>query len=148
MIEESNMAAKRRDERARLARILDGVVDSILEAPEEEIDADLRAVGEDPEQAAMRARQLALDAAQQHRARRRERARQQFDDEQEALERRGYDLPGTPEARLALLVAAVRGKPWLADMLTVEHRGLRSLPDEDVVGYLRQLAELGVLDEL
>ena len=61
---------------------------------------------------------------------------------------RGYDLPATPEARFALLVAAVRGKPWLSDMLTVEHRDLRGLPDDDVVSYLRQLAELGVLDEL
>ncbi len=148
MIEESTMAAKRRDERAQLARLLDGVVDSILDAPEEEIDADLRALGEEPEQAAMHARQLALDAIQQHRTQRRERARQQFDGEQEPLERRGYDLPGTPEARLALLLAAVRGKPWLANMLTVEHRELRGLPDDDVVSYLRQLAELGVLDEL
>lgn len=147
MIEESKMASKR-DERAELARILSGVVNSILDAPEEEIDDDLRALGEDPEKAAMRARQLALDAVQQHRNRRLDRARQQFDDHQQALEAKGYDLPGTPEQRLALLVAAVRGKPWLSDMLTVEHRDLRSLPDDDVVSYLRQLAELGVLDEL
>ncbi len=148
MIEESNMSAKHRDERAELARILDGVVDSILEAPEEEIDGDLRALGEDPEKAAMRARQLALAAVQQHRTGRRESARRQFDDQQQALEAQSYDLPGTPELRFALLTAAVRGKPWLGDMLTVEHRQLRSLPDEDVISYLRQLAELGVLDEL
>ncbi len=148
MIEEIPMAGDRHDPLAALERILSGIVDSILDAPEEEIDDDLRAVGEDPEKAAMRARQLALDAVQQHRARRRESARRQFDDQQEALEARDYDLPGTAEERLALLASAVRGKPWLGDMLTVEHRQLRSLTDEDVVSYLRQLAELGVLDEL
>ncbi len=96
----------------------------------------------------MRARQLALDAIQQHRTGRLKGERQEFDDQQPALEARGYDLPGTPSERLDLLVAAVRGKPWLSDMLTVEHRDLRGLHDEDVVSYLRQLAELGVLDEL
>lgn len=142
------MASDRTSERRALDRLLDGIVDSILAAPEEEIDDDLRALGEDPEKAATRARQLALEAVMQHRARRRERARRRFDDEQQALEDRDYDLPETPAARLALLVAAVRGKPHLSGMLTVEHRDLRGLPDEDVVGYLRQLAELGVLDEL
>ena len=148
MIQETPMATDRSDERATLNHILGGIIDEILKAPEEEIDDDLRALGEDPEKAAMRARQLALDAVQQHRVQRREHARKQFDDEQEALESRGYDLPETPRARLNLLVAAVQGKPWLSDMLTVEHRDLRGLPDEDVVSYLRQLAELGVLDEL
>ncbi len=142
------MASDRDHERQELESLLDGIVETVLDAPEEEIDDDLRALGEDPEKAAMRARQLALDAVKQHRAGRRERARQQFDTEQQTLDSRGYDLPETPAARLALLVAAVHGKPHLSGMLTVEHRDLRGLPDEDVVGYLRQLAELGVLDEL
>ena len=62
MIEETPMAGDGDRERAQLKRILDGIVDSILEAPEEEIDDDLRALGEDPEKAAMRAKKGNRDA--------------------------------------------------------------------------------------
>ncbi len=142
------MASDRNNQRHQLESLLDGIVESILDAPEEEIDDDLKALGEDPEKAAMESRRLALEAVAQHRTQRREQARQQYEDEQQTFEGQAYDLPETPRARLALLVAAVHGRPHLSGMLTVEHRDLRGLPDEDVVGYLRQLAELGVLDEL
>lgn len=135
-------------ERLALERIMDGIVESILEASDEEIEDDVRALGEDPDEAAMRTRKVMLDAVRRFRAERRERARRQFEAESETLERREYDFPDTPEARLDLLVAAVKSQPWLTGMLTVQHRDLRALPDEDVVSYLRQLAELGVLDEL
>ncbi len=38
--------------------------------------------------------------------------------------------------------------PQAAGMLTLQFRDLESLPDEDVTSCLRQLAELGVLDDL
>lgn len=141
------MATKRGNDRRELEALLDGVLDTIVAAPETEIDDDLVALGEDPERAAMETRKLALGAVEQHRTKRLEKARQQFRAEQRDLERREYDLPQTPAARLALLTAVLRDRPHLGGMLTVEHRELRELPDEDVTSCLRQLAELGVLDE-
>ena len=58
------------------------------------------------------------------------------------------DFPKTPEGRLALLTRALHVRPNHPRFTSVHFRDLDSLPDEDVISLLRQLAELGVLDEL
>ena len=133
----------------RLRRVIDGVVESILEASEEELDEDLRARGEDPDAVAERMRELAEGAVERHRGKERlRRAREQYEARVAAMAEREYDLPESMWEQRQLLDQVFHARPDVAQMVTLQFRDLRGLPDEDVTSCLRQLAELGVLDAL
>src|SRR5206468_59918 len=55
-----------------------------------------------------------------------------------------YQLPGSPEARRALLARLFETYPQMENaFLTVQHRDFKALSDGDVESFLRQLQELG-----
>lgn len=131
-----------------LERVVGAAAESVFEASDEEILEDLRLAGEDPVEVAARAEAVMMKAVADHRAGLRRRARQEYEERVATLRQRDDRLPGTEEARLALLALAIHAHPRLRKVLTVQHRDLKGLPDEDVSSYLRQLAALGVLDDL
>ena len=140
------MGSGDRDEQ-RLQRLAEGLVDSILEAPPADVDDELRAAGEDPDTAEGEARRVVLAAVERRRRERRQQARAEYEAHMASRVDVSVELPDTPEGRRELFAAVLQRNPGFGQMLTVQFRDLESLPDEDVASCLRQLGELGVLDD-
>ena len=75
----------------------------------------------------------------------RRRARQDYGAAVVALMQRQLRLPKDPKARRSLLQAAASRQRSVG--LTLQHRDLTSLSDEDVESQLKKLHELGFIDE-
>ncbi len=142
------MASENRDHRQELERILDGIVESIMEAPEEEVDEDLRAAGEDPDAAADRLRARLAGTVERHRFHRRARASARMQQSVLLMSVRPWELPENEKQSMELLGAAIRRRPELETLLQARLRDLHTLSDEEVKDCLRQLAELGELDDV
>ena len=142
------MPTRNEDHERQLERIVDGMVESILEAPEDEIDEDLRAAGADPERAADETREVIAKTLERRRKRAlRQRARERYERNVRAIEDEAYPLPETPEERRRLLAGVLAARPQAAQALTLQFRNLESMPDEDVASLLRQLFVLGAMED-
>lgn len=140
------MAREPRDGEERFERLIGGAAEAVLESSDEEIEAEARAEGLDPAEAAEGVRSVLLAAVDRFSGqRRRERSRAEYEARVVAMRQRQPRLPKTADARRQLLALAFRQQPQAAGMLTLQFRDLKGLPDEDVTSCLRQLAELGVL---
>ncbi|MEE8524081.1 MAG: hypothetical protein V3T72_09125 [Thermoanaerobaculia bacterium] len=136
------------DAEEKLERIAAGIVDTIFEMSDAEILEEARAAGKDPEATAERVRGVLMGAVKKHRKERLTRARERYEAKRDEIEASEVDLPATAAGRLRLLTSVLREQPRLGSTVTVQHRQLRDLPDEDVISLLRQLAALGAFDEL
>ncbi|MCP4004546.1 MAG: hypothetical protein GY725_10155 [bacterium] len=142
------MATEKRNHRLELDRVLGGIVDSIMEAPEAEIEEDLRAAGDDPEATADRLRAKLANTVERHRSHRRTRATARMQQHVFLMNVQPWEFPETEKQRMQLLGAAIRRRPELEEMLQAKLRDLRTLSDEEVKDCLRQLAEMGELEEV
>ncbi len=129
-------------------RIIDRAAESVLEATDEEIREEMRLAGDDPEEAAERLRAKLRAAAERGRKQRLDKWRRRWQRSVARIEALDFRLPETPADRLDLLYTVVEAEPQLRQMITVQHHELKDLPDKDVSRYLRQLADLGALDDL
>jgi hypothetical protein len=74
-------------------------------------------------------------------------ARAAYDVAARGLSLRLYDLPSSNSERRVLLSTILSRRPDLGSLaFTAQHRELKDLTDSDVESFLRQLAELGLLD--
>ncbi len=143
------MVSEPRDDEERLERIVGGAAETVLEATDEEIEAEARAEGLDPAEVAEGVQGVLLGAVERFRGKQRlTHSRADYEARVAAMQGHEPDLPEEPMDRRQLLALAFRARPQAAGMLTLQFRDLESLPDEDVTSCLRQLAELGVLDDL
>lgn len=130
-----------------LQRIVEGVVDSILRAPEDEIDEELRAAGDDPDTVADGLAASLQETIERHRRGRRALAHVRIQQNLFLTRTPAYGLPKSEEKRVRLLAAALHRRPELEEMLAVHLQDIERLPEEEVESYLRQLAEMGLLAE-
>ncbi len=128
--------------------VIDRAAESVLEATDEEIREEMLSAGDDPEEAAERLRAKLRDAAERGRRHRLSVWRKRWQRSVARIEALDVGLPETPAERLDLLYTVVEAEPQLRQMITVQHQELKHLPDADVTRYLRQLADLGALDDL
>ncbi len=143
------MAREPRDDEERLERLVGAAAEAVLEATDAEIESEILASGLDPDEVAKDVRNVLLTAVDRHEGRERlRRSRTEYESRTAKLRQRAHRLPATPRQRRNLLAFVFRAQPQAAGMLTLQFRDLESLPDEDVTSCLRQLAELGVLDDL
>ena len=140
------MPDKRREYDKELEAIMKGLADSVIKEPAEELTNDLRAEGIDPEAYAEETRQLMLDAIKAHRQQHLRQARRSYEDSVAALKQKTYHLPVTAAKRRTLFDRALTKDPSLRQ-LTLQNRDFTELTDEDVESCLRQLQDLGVIDE-
>lgn len=140
------MSTDSQDPLRDLKRVIDAAIESLWESSDAEVLQETQAAGEDPLVTADHARGLLLGAVRAHRRHLMTQARTEYEQQVVALQQRAVALPATAAERLALLTATLAHQPELQSALTIQHRELRSLPDDDVTSYLRQFAELGVLD--
>lgn len=139
------MSEKPLSDEQRLMRLYDTLADSVEEMTDEEVLAEAREAGEDPKLLAKQVAGIIEMSIRTQSEGRRQEARRQYEDAIEALSGRRYALPPTVQERRALLVAAITQNPDIRSAVTLQHRELRSLSDEDVTGYLKKLFELGIL---
>jgi hypothetical protein len=131
----------------QLSAIMNGAADSILELSEEELIAEEREAGIDPNKEAERIRDVLRRASKMHRLRRLKAAEHVYHEHVRRLKGSQHLLPDSPKKRRELLAAVFASKPDMRPlMLTAQHRNFDQLTDGDVESFLKQLAELGILD--
>ena len=129
-----------------LARIAEEVADDILALDDVALAALLRDASVDDKVLLAEGQESIAAAVEQADAVIRARARKDFENAAAAALQRSYRLPLDPATRRAMLNDAVRRNPMLGAGVTLQHRDLSELSDDDVTKQLTKLAELGVID--
>lgn len=145
------MPSKERNYPEELRLLMNALAESVAQASDEEILAELGEGGETDEEAD-RVRGVLLRAVHAYKRRRLQSVRAEYEKRAERIKAAGAGLPDTPGDRRTLLQAILAARPQLQAALTVQFRGSEGLgpeelPDDQVDSYLRQLQELGVLEE-
>ena len=141
------MGKKARNPEEELKRVYDSLAESITEETEDEIVEDVASAGENVDILAEEVRSILMEKVQTHKKHRLEVARQTYEQKQKELDSVDSVLPTSAEERRLLLQWVFERSQYGEALLTAQHREFKSLDDEDIVGYLKQLAALGVLDE-
>ena len=127
---------------------MNALAESVAEASDEEILEEARAQGEDPAESAGRVRNVLLDTAKAYLQRRLREAQQQYEAHIAAMRGRTYHLPASANERWRLFDLVLSREPAMRSALTAQYREFTNLTDSDVESCLKQLEELGLLDEL
>jgi hypothetical protein len=142
------MPEKPRDYEREREAIFEALAESVAEASDAEILAEVTESNEDPKRAAERIRSVLNTAMKAYEQRRLREAQMAYERRVALLREKHYSLPGTPEARRSLFAEIMRWQPDLgAALLTVQHREVTDLTDADIETALKQLDELGVIEE-
>ncbi len=139
----NGLALQRREAYARLVHL---PAESAFDATDEEITEEMAELGEDLDDNADRLRAKMLAAAERGRKHRLKVLRNRWQRHAARIQDLDHGLPETPAARLDLLYMVVEAEPALRQQITVQHKDLKELDDDDVTRFLNQLAELGALD--
>ena len=131
----------------QLMRLMNELADSLAQADESEM---LEEARNDEANLLNEAQEISgvLDAAgRQYVQRKLRESRLAYDAAISQMKDAYYDLPGTAVDRKRLLQFALERQPGLEPaLITAQFREFSDLTDEDVLGLLRQLKELGLLD--
>jgi len=131
------------DDEAR--RFWTALAEDVATTPKDEIMAELREEGEDPSELASAVRQLLRDAVKEVRQQPLREARQRHAAALKKLFDQAVKLPADMLKKRAILTELFARRP---DLVTAQFRDLESVSDSDIDGMLRQMAALGILDEL
>ena len=132
-----------------LRAIMYALAESIAQASDEEILDEVREEGDNPEIAAEHLRSRLRDTAKAYQQQKLRAAEQQYDARIAGMRHKEYALPTTPEARRTLLAVVLAQRPEMRmALVTAQYRDFTNLTDADVESQLKQLKELGVLDNL
>lgn len=133
----------------QLANIMNSLADSVLDLSDEELLAELRKEGVDPQAEAERTRQFLRQVSKAHRMRKLENAQLIYEKQVAEMRSKRYDLPTSSSKQRELLAAVFAARPDMQSaFLTAQHRNFEELSDTDVESFLKQLKELGVLGAL
>lgn len=139
--------ADKRNYDEELARIMNGLAESTLEMSDEELEKELREEGDAPERVAEEVRGVLRRAVKAHRQRNLLAAQRKYKDRLLQLETKKYSLPDSIEDQRSLLMGLLAGNSNVSSLLTAQNRDFTDLPDSEVTSYLKQLYELGALDD-
>jgi hypothetical protein len=142
------MSDKAKSGAERLDRILDGLGEYIRNAPGDELLEDARSEGRDPAKTAARVKGLLRQVVKGHQQKQLKKAEEGYEREVASIRSRDIILPKSPERRRNLLAAIFSQQPQLQAAFTFQNRGFSELTDQDIENHLRQLALLGVLDDI
>ena len=139
------MADKPRDYEAELWRVMNALADTAAQASDEEILAQTREEGLDPETEAATVREILLGAVKKEKLRE---AQRRYEAESVRLQTKHFRLPQSPSDKRLLLGAFLAAQPQARGMVTAQFRELGELSDADVESSLRKFEDLGLLDKL
>lgn len=122
-----------------LANILNGLADSVLEMPDEEIKEELIEDGDDTEIV----RQIMLNSVKNCRQKNLRAARERYDKNFFSFQATKFELPETPDEKRHLIQAMLGSIASQNQMqVTAQFRDFENLPDEDLDGVLQQIFAL------
>jgi hypothetical protein len=136
-----------RDHVEDLNAILDALSESVLEESDDHLLAEVRESGQDPNALLAHVKGVLRQAVKQTQQRPLRDARKAYEARRSALQQNSYALPASADERRALFMNVVAQNPSVGGMLTAHFREFDKLEDEDITSCLRQLADLGLLDE-
>ena len=138
-----------KDDAQRLAAVMNALAERAASASDQEIVDDAIAAGVDIKAEASRVRALLGDAVLRAKKQRLQQAAEQHKRSVAALEHRAAQLPATPAKKRALLGRVIARRPETRQqVMTLQHREFDKFTEADVDSALRQLAALGLLDDL
>ena len=131
----------------QLSAIMNRLADSVLDLSDEQVLAEERERGIDPLKEAERIRDVLRRSSKTHRMQKLQAAERAYEEHVTRLTKSQYELPDSSTKRRQLLAAVFAARPDMQSvMLTAQHRDFEQLTERDVESFLRQLADLGVLD--
>jgi hypothetical protein len=142
------MSNKPRDYQNELDALFEGVADYIEHAPGVELLEDARAAGEDPNETDGQVKELLLRAVTDFEQSKLRASRIAYKKNVAAIDKKAYSLSAEPAERRQQLYFLLGRNPELGAAFTARHRDFVNISDEDVEGALKDLADLGALDDL
>jgi hypothetical protein len=139
------MNNKQTDNERRLEAIMNSLAESIVETSDEEIIAEVAQEGKDANAFASQVRQAMLRSAKTYLQENLRESRKRYERDVAALNVKEYSLPKTPAERRRLLAMVFQRRP---ELVTAQWREFDSLTDEDIESSLKQMQELGILDDI
>jgi hypothetical protein len=130
-----------------LARMVEEVADDLLAVDDVALADLLRDSGIDEQRLLAEGQQSIAAAAERADAAVRQRVRKDFENASTAAVERAFRLPSDLVKRRRLLTDAVRRNPGLGPGVTLQHRDLSELSDDDVTKQLEKLVELGLIGD-
>jgi hypothetical protein len=126
---------------------MNALAESTSEISEEELDEALREEGDAPERVAEEVRDVLRRAVKAHQQRNLLAAQKKYEDRLLHLDKRNYSLPDSVEEQRKLLMGLLATNSNVRSLLTAQHRDFTDLPDSEITSYLKQLHELGALND-
>lgn len=138
------MSDKARNYEQELASLMDNLAESVFEMSDDEVRAEMKEDGDSTDYVRSVLRQAVKDYRQNPLIE----AQHRYDERIEAMGRKKFSLPESIQEMREMLNSVLTSNPAVGSaLLTTQYRDFNDLPDEEVPGYLRQLFELGVLDD-
>lgn len=132
-----------------LRDLVDVAADGIVEADSSELRDELQMTEAERAEMLSQTRAALLEGVVRHRAALRTQARRGYEQHVAELAASSPRLPESPEARRQLVMAVLSAKPDVREaVLTMQHRDFKDLDDDEVERILRQLVDLGHIDEI
>ena len=140
------MAQGRASDEQKLSNFLSALTERTMTMPEEELEAELREDGIDPEEMTRRANRVFDQVLKSYRLGELRAARARYEQHVAEYEAGRGQLPGTPASRRAAL-DTILASPSAASLahITAQFRDLKEMSDEDVDSYYRQMLLLGII---
>lgn len=130
-----------------LAAIWNAFAEVIAQSSDEEILAEAREEGRDPQETGKRVRSLLKNAVKAYQQTKLRAAEERYKQRVIKLSHAKPSLPKSPEERRALLSKILARVPEMRSALvTTQFREFESIPDADVESFLQQMMDLGVID--
>src|SRR3982750_4104935 len=141
------MADQKRDYDAELFNVMSALAETEWEMTNEEVIEDARERGEDIDKEAEQVKDIFRRALKEHRLAPLREAQQKYKDRVASMFKEEISLPQSAEERRDILDAFFASRPEIGSaLLTAQHREFSELTDSDVENLLRQLKELGAMD--
>jgi hypothetical protein len=142
------MADQNRDYDAELFNVMSALAESGWEMTDEEVLDDARECGEDVERDAEHVKDVFRRSLKEHRQAPLREAQKKHESRVAAMFKEDSRLPQSADERREMLNAFFASRPDIGSaLLTAQHREFSELTDADVEDTLRQLKELGALDD-
>ena len=138
------MKKPQRNADEELWNLMTALADSVFEASDSEI---LEETGRADEKAE-ETRKVLLDGVKRLREKHREQARVEYEEAVASMRQEKKGIPESIKEKRDLLMEILSARPQLSEALTAHFREFQEIPDDEVESYLKQLAELGVIDEI
>jgi hypothetical protein len=142
------MGDKAKNDSERLARIIDGIEDSILNATDDEILQSAREENRNPAETSARLKGILGRAVRSQQQVELIAARAGYRRQAAAMAEATFELPKTREGRRTLFMAAMSQLPQLQPAFTLQNRDFKDLSDDDIEVQLRKMALLDLLSQV